>query len=151
MPTFKFEAMDTAGAEVKDSVDAVNEEEAQQKIRQMGYFVTKITEVAGKKDKKKKGPRKGKKSKTFTIGGCNDPARPHGRHHAEVREDLHRLQAQAAVDDAGADRHLALVRQVLVHHPAVPRLPLAAVQAHPFEPHGELHHGQGQTLHTDHG
>jgi type IV pilus assembly protein PilC len=71
MPTFKFEAMDTAGAEVKDSVDAVNEEEAQQKIRQMGYFVTKITEVAGKKDKKKKGPRKGKKGKTFTIGGCN--------------------------------------------------------------------------------
>ena len=36
MPTFKFEAMDTAGKEVKNSVDAVNEEEAQQKIRQMG-------------------------------------------------------------------------------------------------------------------
>src|SRR5205814_1019242 len=50
MPTFKFEAMDTTGGEVKDSVDALSEEEAQQKIRQMGYFVTKITEVAGKKD-----------------------------------------------------------------------------------------------------
>src|SRR5262249_55989140 len=75
MPTFKFEAMDTAGAEVKDSVDAVNEEEAQQKIRQMGYFVTKITEVAGKKEKgKKKAGRKGKKAKTFTIGGCNQKA-----------------------------------------------------------------------------
>src|SRR5437764_4776976 len=72
MPTFKFEAMDTAGAEVKDSVEALNEEEAQQKIRQMGYFVTKITETsAGKKDKKKKAGRKGKKRKVFTIGGVN--------------------------------------------------------------------------------
>jgi type IV pilus assembly protein PilC len=73
MPTFKFEAMDTAGAEVKDSVEATNEEEAQQKIRQMGYFVTKITEQAGKKGKKAKGPRK-KRGKTFTIGGCNQKA-----------------------------------------------------------------------------
>ena len=46
MPTFKFEAMDTTGGEVKDAIDAVNEEEAQQTIRQMGYFVTKITERA---------------------------------------------------------------------------------------------------------
>ncbi len=30
------------GGEVKDTVDAGNEEEAQQKIRQMGYFVTTI-------------------------------------------------------------------------------------------------------------
>jgi type II secretory pathway component PulF len=43
MPTYKFEAMDTSGGEVKDSVDALNEDEALLKIRQMGYFVTKIT------------------------------------------------------------------------------------------------------------
>src|SRR5882762_9491333 len=74
MPTYKFEAMDTTGGEVKDSVDALSEEEAQQKIRQMGYFVTKITEVAGKKKegggKKAKGGKK-KKGKVFTIGGVN--------------------------------------------------------------------------------
>jgi type IV pilus assembly protein PilC len=71
MATFKFEAMDTAGGEVKDSVEAPSEEEAQQKIKQMGYFVTKITEVAtGKKRKEKvKGPRRKKKS--FTIGGVS--------------------------------------------------------------------------------
>src|ERR1700726_1847213 len=74
MPTFKYEAMDTSGGEVKDSVEAGSEEEAQQKIRQMGYFVTKITETSGKKDKKKKGGRKGKKGKVFTIGGCNKKA-----------------------------------------------------------------------------
>ncbi len=75
MPTFKFEAMDTTGGEVKDSVDAMSEEEAQQKIRQMGYFVTKITEVAGKKtrDKTKKVGKK-KKGKVFTIGGVNAKA-----------------------------------------------------------------------------
>lgn len=72
MPTFKFEAMDTTGGEVKDSVEATNEEEAQQKIRQMGYFVTRLTEVAGKKDKKKKGPKRGKKNKVFTLGGVNN-------------------------------------------------------------------------------
>src|SRR5262249_5689036 len=47
------------------------EEEAQQKIRQMGYFVTKITEVAGKTGKagkKKQGRRK--KGQVFTIGGA---------------------------------------------------------------------------------
>jgi type II secretory ATPase GspE/PulE/Tfp pilus assembly ATPase PilB-like protein len=49
MPTFKFEAMDTAGGEVKDTVEAATEEEAQQKIRQMGYFVTRLTKVAAKK------------------------------------------------------------------------------------------------------
>ncbi len=74
MPTFKFEAMDTTGGEVKDQVEATNEEEAQQKIRQMGYFVTKLTEmvVKGKKgDKKKKGQAQRKKGKVFTIGGVN--------------------------------------------------------------------------------
>src|SRR5215471_3524322 len=73
MATFKYEAMDTSGAEVKDSVEATNEEEAQQKIRQMGYFVTKIAEVQGKGKGKGKGKQAGKKKKgqTFTIGGVS--------------------------------------------------------------------------------
>jgi type IV pilus assembly protein PilC len=72
MPTFKFEAMDTTGGEVKDSVEAASEEEAQQKIRQMGYFVTRLTEVAAKKKKEKKGGKKRKKGKVFTLGGVNN-------------------------------------------------------------------------------
>jgi type IV pilus assembly protein PilC len=43
MPTFQFEAMDATGAEIKDVIEAPTEEEAQATIRQMGYFVTKIT------------------------------------------------------------------------------------------------------------
>jgi type IV pilus assembly protein PilC len=72
MPTFKFEAMDTTGGEVKDSVEAASEEEAQQKIRQMGYFVTRLTEVAVKKKEKKKGGKKRKKGKVFTLGGVKN-------------------------------------------------------------------------------
>jgi type IV pilus assembly protein PilC len=72
MPTFKFEAMDSTGSEVKDAIDALSEEEAQQKIKQMGYFVTKITEVASKK----KGPKarvagRRKKGQVWTIGGVS--------------------------------------------------------------------------------
>src|SRR5262245_66303119 len=64
--------MDTSGGEVKDVVDAMNEEEAQQKIRQMGYFVTKITEMQTGKRGKKRGGRGGrKKGQVFTIGGVS--------------------------------------------------------------------------------
>jgi type IV pilus assembly protein PilC len=71
MPTYKFEALDTQGAEVKDSIEAANEEEATQKVKAKGYFVTKLTAVAGGKGGKgKKGPKKqGKSRKTFVIGG----------------------------------------------------------------------------------
>src|SRR5215831_11385843 len=64
--------MDTTGKEVKDSVEAASEEEAQQKIRNMGYFVTKITESAKKGGKGKGGAKKKKKKgKVFTIGGLS--------------------------------------------------------------------------------
>jgi type IV pilus assembly protein PilC len=73
MATFKFEALDSTGAEVQDAVEAVSEEEAQQKIKQLGYFVTKITEVASKKKKGKGGKQAGKRKKgqVFAIGGVS--------------------------------------------------------------------------------
>ena len=55
MPTFQFEAMDSTGAEIKDVIEAATEEDAQATIRQMGYFVTKITV---KKSRKKAMPKK---------------------------------------------------------------------------------------------
>ena len=73
MPTYKFEALDTAGKEVKDSVDATNEEEASQKIKSMGYFVTKLTAgAASKSAKNAKKKKTGKSRKTFTIGGVSN-------------------------------------------------------------------------------
>ena len=68
MPTYQYEAMDHTGREVKDTIDASTQEEAQQMIRQKGFFVTKIAEKAKKTGKAaaKKGGRRKKKS--FTIG-----------------------------------------------------------------------------------
>lgn len=47
MPTYQFEAMDATGQEIKDVIDAASEDEAQTTIRQMGYFVTKISVKKG--------------------------------------------------------------------------------------------------------
>ena len=58
MPTFQYEAMDHTGREVKDSIDAATQEEAQQLIRQKGFFVTKIAEKA-KEAKKRASAKKG--------------------------------------------------------------------------------------------
>lgn len=73
MAMYKFEAMDSKGTEVKDTVEAFDEDEAQQKIKQQGYFVTKITESAAKKGAK--GPKsptaKRKKGQVLAIGGVS--------------------------------------------------------------------------------
>ena len=47
MPTYQFEAMDATGQEIRDVIDAASEDEAQTTIRQMGYFVTKISVKKG--------------------------------------------------------------------------------------------------------
>jgi type IV pilus assembly protein PilC len=65
MPTYQFEAMDASGAEIKDEIDAPSEDEAQATIRQMGYFVTKIT----LKKARKSAAAGRKKGKAFSLGG----------------------------------------------------------------------------------
>jgi len=42
MPTFKYEALDSQGVGIKDEVEALSEKEAISKIRNMGYFPTKV-------------------------------------------------------------------------------------------------------------
>ena len=67
MPTFQFEAMDATGAEIKDVIESATEEEAQATIRQMGYFVTRIT--VKKSRKKSETTGQAKKKRGFTFGG----------------------------------------------------------------------------------
>eukprot|EP00475_Leptophrys_vorax_P020436 TRINITY_DN27963_c1_g1_i5.p1 TRINITY_DN27963_c1_g1~~TRINITY_DN27963_c1_g1_i5.p1 ORF type:complete len:360 (-),score=18.51 TRINITY_DN27963_c1_g1_i5:57-1136(-) len=86
MPTFQYEAMDNTGLEVKDVIEANSEQEAQAKIREKGFYVTKIAQKG--KDKKtkdgktkgdgktqsadaKKKPTKRKKGGGFSIGGVS--------------------------------------------------------------------------------
>ena len=69
MPTYQFEAMDSSGKEIKDVIDALNEEEAQATIKQMGYFVTKL---AVKRDRKAKTTTSGtRRGKSFALGKVN--------------------------------------------------------------------------------
>lgn len=71
MPKFQYEAMNQAGQEVKDEVEANSTEEALTKIRGLGFFPTKIRQKGGKKvgpkgadNKDAAGKKKGK-----TAGG----------------------------------------------------------------------------------
>src|SRR3954471_22851070 len=54
MPVYTYEAMNSSGQEVKDEIDATTSDEAIAKIRNKGFFPTKIKEKALKKSAKKK-------------------------------------------------------------------------------------------------
>ncbi len=67
MPTYQFEAMDASGKEIKDVVEAVNEDEAAITIKHMGYYLTKLSV---RKERKTAAVASGsKKGKTFTLAG----------------------------------------------------------------------------------
>lgn len=68
MPTFAYEAMNQSGQEVKDEIEAVSSEDALAKIRNLGYFPTRIREKGGTKSKAASTKKKGA---GFTIGGIS--------------------------------------------------------------------------------
>ena len=69
MPTYQFEAIDAStGKEIRDSVDAASEAEAQATIRSMGYMVTKL-KAAKAKAGKTGGKGSKKPGRSFAIGG----------------------------------------------------------------------------------
>lgn len=66
MPTYQFEAIDVAtGKEIKDTIEAATEDEAQSTIRSRGYMVTKLK--ATKAKAAKAGTAK-KKGRSFSFG-----------------------------------------------------------------------------------
>ena len=71
MPTFQFEAMDATGQEIRDVIDAENQEEAQATIRKMGYFVTKIAVKKSRKTQAaaaESASADGKKKRSLVLG-----------------------------------------------------------------------------------
>ena len=69
MPTYQFEAIDAStGKEIRDTVDAASEAEAQATIRSMGYMVTKL-KAAKAKAGKTGGKGSKKPGRSFAIGG----------------------------------------------------------------------------------
>ena len=67
MPMYQFEAMDRTGQEIKDVIEAPTEEDAQNTIRQMGYFVTKLSLKKGATKTTAPGA---KKKRPFAMGGA---------------------------------------------------------------------------------
>ncbi len=69
MSTFAYEAMNQAGQQVKDEIDAASSEDALAKIRNLGYFPTRIREKGGAK--LKTAAAKKKQGAGFMIGRIN--------------------------------------------------------------------------------
>ena len=67
MPTFAYEAMNQSGQAVKDEIEALSSEDALSKIRNLGFFPTRIREKGGTRAKAGAGAQK-KKSAGFTLG-----------------------------------------------------------------------------------
>ena len=80
MPKFNYVAMDSRGKETKGSVDVANQEQAINRLKEMGYFPTKVTEASSGKAKggKKKAAKKKKKGKgiNITIPGLGGKVKP---------------------------------------------------------------------------
>ena len=73
MPTYVYEAVDSRGQRVRSEIEAANEDEAQNKVRGLGYLVTELKQKGGKtRGKAAAGAPAGKK-KTATIGNTAAP------------------------------------------------------------------------------
>jgi type IV pilus assembly protein PilC len=68
MPTFAYEAMNQGGQQVKDELEALSNEDALAKIRNLGYFPTRIREKGGTKAKAAAPSKKKKKGRSFAFG-----------------------------------------------------------------------------------
>ena len=66
MPVFQYSALDSQGVEIKDEVEALSQKEAISKIRNMGYFPTK---VAARGAAKKTGAKAAAPKKRRGAGG----------------------------------------------------------------------------------
>jgi type IV pilus assembly protein PilC len=84
MPKFNYVAMDSRGKETKGTLDVSNQNEAISRLKEMGYFPTKVTEAEKPKEKDKKGkapaPASGgkpaKKGININIPGLGGKVKP---------------------------------------------------------------------------
>ena len=78
MPKYSYVAMDSRGKETKGTLEVANQNEAIGRIKEMGYFPTKVVEVDKTKDKSdKKGqpdrPRSASKKGKFSLSNLSIP------------------------------------------------------------------------------
>ncbi|TFG47979.1 MAG: type II secretion system F family protein [Candidatus Brocadiia bacterium] len=85
MPIFQYEALDAQGVQIKDEIEALSQKEAISKIRNMGYFPTKVKSQADKKASKA-----GAGAKPRSRRGAN--AKVKVKHVAQFARQLSTLQ-----------------------------------------------------------
>ena len=68
MPKFSYTAMDSRGKETKGTLDVANQNEAIGRLKEMGFFPTKVMEVKAKEKAEPKG-------KGVAKPGGNKPGR----------------------------------------------------------------------------
>ncbi len=92
MPSYQYEAMNAQGQEIKDEIEALSTEEAISKIRNMGYFPTKIKERGAVR-------RGGKKGKEEIPGKPKKPRGTNGK--VKVKKLTQFTRQLSTLQDAG--------------------------------------------------
>lgn len=92
MSTFLYEAMNQAGQEVKDEIEAASTEDALAKIRSLGYYPTKLKQKGGKRAVKAEAAAAAGGKKRKSVGGI-------GR--VKVKEVTQFTRQLSTLQDAG--------------------------------------------------
>ena len=71
MPKFSYVAMDSRGKETKGTLDVANQNEAIGRLKEMGYFPTKVTQVDASKEKGAAKAKSSSGAKGGKKGGLN--------------------------------------------------------------------------------
>jgi type IV pilus assembly protein PilC len=71
MPKFSYVAMDSRGKETKGTLEVGNQNEAISRLKEMGFFPTKVAEVTKEKSKEKTAPAAAAKGASAKSGGLN--------------------------------------------------------------------------------
>ena len=93
MPSFHYEAMNQAGQEVKDDIDAQTTEDALAKIRSLGYYPTKLRQKGGK--------RAAKAAETAAAPGAKKKKSVGGFGKVRVKEVTQFTRQLSTLQDAG--------------------------------------------------
>ena len=76
MPKFNYVAMDSRGKETKGTLEVANQNEAIGRLKEMGFFPTKVVEATDKtKDGDAKGGKRAKRGKPGAKGSGGENQR----------------------------------------------------------------------------
>jgi len=105
MPTFHYEAMNQAGQEVKDEIDAQSTEDALTKIRTLGYYPVKLRQKGGR--------RAAAKTAAATGHAAKKKKSPGGIGKVKVKEITQFTRQLSTLQDAGLPilRSLRILQQ----------------------------------------